>query len=114
MSIQITVPETAVVSEHKVRDYLLKPQQRNDKSVFLNRAGYSQEHWQVLYADIRSLLPTAAELQSENQYGKYYFSLAELTGPNGLTVRVRRIWLLDLESSYRFVTLIPLTSILRQ
>jgi hypothetical protein len=86
----------AVVSEDKIRRYLLAPRDRNDKSAFFAKAGYSQERWQQLAADIREqLLPGEAILSQRTEFGELYTVTGVLTGPNGGSRRVVSVWIVE-------------------
>jgi len=45
--------QDAIVSEKKLKEYLLTPRIEDDKSGFLALAGYSLENWRVLENDLR-------------------------------------------------------------
>ncbi len=102
------IPKDAIIAEAKVRDYLLKPRAKQDKSGFLRLAGYEREHYEILMKDLREqFLPSEAEFQERKQYGEYYAIRGLLRGPNGRQFRVKTIWIVDLEGDCRFVTLVP-------
>ena len=46
------IPKSASIPDAKVRDYLLKPQAKSDKSKFLGLAGYTKQDYQVLISSI--------------------------------------------------------------
>ncbi|OGU10705.1 MAG: hypothetical protein A2X61_05045 [Ignavibacteria bacterium GWB2_35_12] len=48
------LPANAEISEVKIVNYLLKNRSKNDKSRFLNLAGYNQSNYQKLIEDIRT------------------------------------------------------------
>jgi hypothetical protein len=74
----------SVISERKLREYLLSPRTEDDKSGFLFLAGYTEENWPQLEADLRQLIEAAeAELIRVTDYGDMYKVRARLTGPNG-------------------------------
>ncbi|HWF43581.1 MAG TPA: hypothetical protein VG537_02960 [Candidatus Kapabacteria bacterium] len=50
------IPKDAIIAEEKIRDYLLKPQDKDDKSGFFGLAGYSREDYWELTRDIRNQL----------------------------------------------------------
>ena len=59
------IPNDAIIAEEKVRDYLLRPLEEGDKSLFLNRAGYTQEEWWELLRDLREqILPAEARFSA--------------------------------------------------
>ena len=47
------LPANAIISEKKVKEYLLSYSKRNDKSKWLAKAGYDYENWKKLEQDIR-------------------------------------------------------------
>jgi hypothetical protein len=43
-----------------------------------------------------------------NKFGQYYEIRGSLTGPNGVTLAVRTVWMIEhLSGETRFVTLVP-------
>jgi hypothetical protein len=55
------LPRDAVIAPAKLTKYLLIWREVDDKSKFLARAGYDQENWQQLEADLRNqILPIEA------------------------------------------------------
>jgi hypothetical protein len=104
------LPEDAIIAPAKLRDYLLAPKARNDKSKWLNRAGYSFENWQKLETDLREqILSQDAQLDETNRYGDMYRIEARLTGPNNQLLSVVTIWMIEKESgATRFITMYPL------
>ena len=72
------LPADSVISERKLRDYLLSRRTEDDKSGFLFLAGYTGENWHQLEADIRQQIEGAeAELIRVTDYGHMY----KVTGP---------------------------------
>jgi hypothetical protein len=103
------LPAATIIPKEKVTDYLLIPQARGDKSAFLERAGYTLGEAEQLLHDLRAqLLPREAAPGKSNQFGQYYETRGNLTGPNGLTLAVRAIWMTEhLSQVTKFVTLLP-------
>jgi len=103
------LPADTVIALEKVTHYLLVPQVRGDKSGFLERAGYTVANADQLLRDLRvQLLPLEVTPGKSNQFGQYYESHADLTGPNGVTLAVRVIWMTEhLSGVTKFVTLLP-------
>lgn len=101
--------ENAVITREKITDYLLKWQPDNDKSKFLARAGYSSENWQRLLEDIRTqILPVEAELMRKTAYGDLFRIRGKLLGPNGVSLSVITIWMMEYASRQtKFITLFP-------
>ena len=103
------LPLDATVAEDKLTRYLLLPQARGDKSAFLARAGYGRENAGHLLRDLRAqILPLEAQRLESNRFGQYYEVRGTLTGPNGVGLPVRTIWITEhLSGVTKFVTLIP-------
>lgn len=81
-------PDALIVTV-KLTKYLLVWRDADDKSKFLAQAGYGQENWQQLEADLRSqLLPLEAVPSDEpNQFGDVYEIRGGLRGVNGVNER---------------------------
>jgi hypothetical protein len=105
----MTLPADAVIAEDKLTRYLLLPHERGDKSAFLAGAGYGLEHPDQLQRDLRTqILPLEAQRLESNEFGQYYQIQGTLTGPNGVVLPVRTIWMTEhLSGVTKFVTLIP-------
>ena len=103
------LPENTIIMSEKITDYLLKWQPDNDKSKFLARAGYSEENWQQLLEDIRNqILPVECELVRRTAYGDLFRIRAKLLGPNGVSLSVITIWMMeDASRQTKFITLYP-------
>jgi hypothetical protein len=103
------LPVDATIADEKLVRYLLLPQVRGDKSAFLAQAGYVLENADQLGRDLRTQISTvdAVTLES-NKFGQYYEIRGTLTGPNGVGLAVRTIWMTEhLSGITKFVTLIP-------
>jgi len=101
------LPANATIPEEKLTKYLLVLLPKDDKSKFLQKAGYTLENWQRLEADLRSqVLTQPAEFWKETSYGKKYLINATLKGVNGLEIEIITIWILA-NQQVKFVTLIP-------
>jgi hypothetical protein len=102
------LPADAFIAREKLTRYLLVPQERGDKSRFLEMAGYTQENVDMLERDLRALLALHAQPLQKNAFGQYYELRGRLSGPNGTTLNVKTIWIQDeLSAAVKFVTLIP-------
>ena len=103
------LPADALIAMDKLTRYLLVPQARADKSAFLAGAGYTKDNAELLLRDLRSqILPLDATALESNQFGQYYEIRGRLTGPTGVTLVVRTIWMTEhLPGTTKFVTLIP-------
>jgi hypothetical protein len=102
------IPADAIIPVQKIRDYLLARRAKNDKSGFLRLLGYERERFEILEKDLRlQFLPAEAAFLERKQYGEYYAIRGTLQGSNGRRVRVKTVWIVDLEGDIRFVTLVP-------
>ena len=103
------LPQDVIVSERKLREYLLTQRSEDDKSGFLALAGYDSTSWRQLETDIRQLIHDQdAELTRMTPYGEMYKVVGRLTGPNGRVLNVVTIWItLSANGETRFVTLVP-------
>jgi hypothetical protein len=104
------LPHDAVIASAKLTKYLLIWREVDDKSKFLARAGYGQENWQQLDADLRNqILPIEAVLSDEsNQFGDVYEIRGVLSGVNGVNLAVVTIWMIEYETQKtKFITLYP-------
>jgi len=103
------LPADTTIAKDKLTGYLLLSQARGDKSAFLARAGYTLENADLLLRDLRSqVLSLEAVALESNKFGRYYESRGTLTGPNGVMLAVRTIWMTEhLSGVTKFVTLVP-------
>jgi hypothetical protein len=105
----VKLPTDAVIAKDKLTRHLLVPQSRGDKSAFLAGAGYTRENADRLLRDLRAqILPLEAVVLESNKFGQYCEIRGRLTGPNGVALAVRTIWMTEhLSGITKFVTLIP-------
>jgi len=105
----VKLPSDTVIAPEKLTSYLLVRQARGDKSVFLATAGYALENSEQLLHDLRTqALPHDAVQLGKTKFGQFYEIRAPLVGPNGITLRVRSIWMKEhLSSVTKFITLKP-------
>ena len=102
------LPANTIIAKEKATEYLLVPQARGDKSGYLELAGYTAEHAEQLLRDLREQLSLDAVPTKSNKFGQYYEIRGSLTGPNGVTLAVRTIWMTEhLSGVTKFVTLLP-------
>jgi hypothetical protein len=103
------LPQDAVIPRKKISNYLLEWRPENDKSQFLARAGYTVGQAEQLAIDIRQqLLALDAEFAETTEYGDLYRIAGTLTGPNGQTLRVVSIWMIESGTNItKFITLYP-------
>lgn len=104
------LPSDAIIATAKLTKYLLVWRDADDKSQFLAQAGYGQENWQQLEADLRKqILPLDAVPSDEpNRFGDVYEIRGVLTGVNGVNLAVVTIWMVEYETQQtKFITLYP-------
>jgi len=100
----------AVIAPAKLTSYLLVWREVDDKSKFLAQAGYGQENWQQLEADLRNqILPLEAVQSDEaNRFGDVYEIRGILSGVNGVNLAVVTIWMIEYETQQtKLITLYP-------
>jgi len=96
-----------VIAEEKLTKYLLVLLPKDDKSQFLQKAGYTLENWQQLEIDLRAqILTQPAKFVETTIYGSKYRIDAILRGVNGVELEVTTIWMLTNQQA-KFVTLVP-------
>lgn len=103
------LPPDSIITFRKLTEYLLAFRARNDKSLWLSKAGYTKRDWERLEADLRrQVLSLDAELDETNQYGKVYRIVAEMVGPNGQSLHVVTIWMTEHETGQtKLITMYP-------
>jgi len=103
------LPPDSIIAREKIERYLLVPQSRGDKSAFLALAGYTLDNPENLLTDLREqILPLDAAPLETKVFGQYFEIRGNLTGPNGVKLAIRTIWMTEhLSGETKFVTLIP-------
>ena len=102
--------ENAIIPPEKLRDYLLSPTHPvgKFKAVFFRSLGYTNENWQDLEAEIRSLLAQEASMEGQTEYGQKYEVRGAITGPSNRTANLVTAWIiLNGEDTPRFITAHP-------
>ena len=99
----------ALIASEKLTKYLLVKRPVGDKSEFLKQAGYTVNNWSRLEQDIRDQILTKDAVSIEwTPYGELFEIRASLTGPNGQSLRLRTVWMLESGSGKtKFITLYP-------
>ena len=104
--------EDAVVSETKIRDYLLSTKHRDgrSKAEFFTQLGFSSDAWEDLG---KALLRHAAENEvakiEDSPFGTRYIIEGVLLAPDRTGAIVRSVWFIETgEQNPRFVTAYPL------
>ena len=106
--VKMKLPADSEIARIKATHYLLKLRDEDDKSKVLARAGYTLAHANKLLEDLRGLLATDAEFLQKTEYGDKYQICGTLAGPNGRTLRVVSIWMVERATGQtKFVTLYP-------
>lgn len=103
------LPADATISLMKFTQYLLLPQSRSDKSLYLARAGYTLANVEQVVDDLRAqILPLDAVLAHSSPFGETYLIDGWLRGPSGSPIHLRTVWQRDqLSGAVHFVTLVP-------
>ena len=103
------LPADTVIALEKLAKYLLVRQARGDKSAFLAEAGYTTANPEQLLHDLRrQVLSKEAILIGQTKFGELYEIRALLTGPTGIALRIRSIWMKEhLSGVTKFITLVP-------
>lgn len=103
------LPADAQIAAEKLTDYLLVKRPFGDKSQFLRQAGYTLDNWEVLEQDIgQQILAKEATSTELTRYGEYFEIRASLSGPNGVTLKVKTVWMKESRSGVtKFITLYP-------
>ena len=110
------IPEAAVITSEKLTDYLLTWRPADDKSLFLERAGFVRQQPEKLAEAIRQLAASGdAQEDGHSEYGIFYRVEGFMYGPNDTNLAVVLIWLRwHLDQTYHFVTLKPSKGIHRE
>lgn len=103
------LPKNTLISQEKLLKYLLVFRNRNDKSKWLAKAGYSFKNWEVLENDLREqILPISAIPTDNTQYGQMYEIKGKLVGPNGKSIAICTIWMTEKVTEItKFITMYP-------
>ncbi len=101
--------ESTLISPEKLTDYLLTFKKRNDKSRWLAKLGYTIENWKALEYDLRKQILSLDVVPIEKtEYGQLYEIKGKLTGPNGISLSVCTIWIIETETGIsKFITMYP-------
>ena len=85
-------------------NYLLVKKERNDKSGFLTKLGFTKDNWQELKVEISEIASkNEAILQQETEFGSLYEVKGELKAFGVVT-----IWFATVDNDkFRFITLFP-------
>ena len=102
------IPPDAAIDDAKFTGYLLVPRPWDDKSGYLQQAGFGIENWADLLSAVRRLADEVDAVEDRTDgYGTFYRVEGSIDGPAG-TLLVVCIWLKQaVDGKFRFVTLIP-------
>ena len=96
------------IAPEKITGYLLVKKQKNDKSAFLAKLGYTMENWNDLLEDIKKLVTdNNATLQNETQFGSFYQVKGKLRDFSVVTIWLQQ----NQKENFKFITLFPELSI---
>lgn len=109
------LPVNIVIPDEKLTGYLLFPRIWNDKSKFLSQAGFTSTNSGrlkkelALQKELATLAQKAEAVEDGvNEYGIFYRTDGELTGPNGRSLPVTAIWMRrETDGVVCFITLKP-------
>jgi len=102
--------ERAVLSEPKVRDYLLSREHHvgSAKARFFEQLGFSSPNWTLLQREILRFAQEEAQLGGTTRFGQKYVVLGTIRGPSGQLAPIMVVWIiLNGEDFPRFVTAYP-------
>ena len=103
--------DKAIVEREKVDDYLLDSTHPDNggKAQFFERLGFRRGEWKIL-ADAFLALAHKAEVADsmKSPHGQKYVMVGRIESPNGKTVSVQTVWIVDKGSDVaRLVTAYP-------
>jgi len=103
------IPAYAIIPDQKITQYLLVFKQRNDKSKYLNQAGFRLENWEQLKTAIQIIIQENEAIEDiTDEYGTYYQVIGELKGINNRKLPVITIWQKrKVDNKFYFITLKP-------
>lgn len=88
------LPVNIVIPDEKLTGYLLVPRIWNDKSKSLSQTGFTSTNPGRLKKELATLAQKAEAVEDGvNEYGIFYRTDGELTGPNGRSLPVTVIWM---------------------
>jgi hypothetical protein len=103
-------PETAVIDERKLRDYLLSASHPvgRFKAAFFESLGYGADQWELLERDLRSVLRNDAVPTEKTEYGQKYEVRGSITGPSRRSADIVTVWIvLEGEERPKLITAFP-------
>lgn len=105
----VKIPPDAIIPDEKLTRYLLVPREQDNKSKFLEQAGFTADNPEQLKLAIRQLADRIEALENRNnEYGIFYRVEGQLTGANDSNLSVITIWLnRKVDGKFQFITLKP-------
>ncbi len=103
------LPKTVIIPDDKLTKYLLVYREQDDKSKFLDKAGFTQANPQQLKRSILELIATTEAIEEiSNEYGTFYRVEGNIKGINDRNLAVVTIWLKrKIDNKIQFITLKP-------
>jgi hypothetical protein len=102
--------ERAVVTEGKVRDYLLNPNHPvgGPKAAWLSSIGYCSGNWRDLVDDLRMLAQSVDEFVAKrSRFGVKYEVAGRIGRPGHRPADVITVWIVEGNSSPRLIIAFP-------
>ena len=102
--------EHAIVSEEKIRDYLLNPSHPvgGPKAIWFLSIGYLVDDWRVLAADLRRIALTCEDFVAKpSPYGVKYETTGQISVLPHRPGRVVAVWIVEENTPPRLVTAYP-------
>jgi len=109
-NVKLPNADSAVIPPEKLRDYLLSSSHPvgRFKAAFFRALGYTDDDWERLEGDIRSVLTNDAMVGEQTGYGQKLEVRGNITGPAGRNAEIVTAWIiLKGESIPRFITAYP-------
>ena len=103
------IPEASIIAEEKFTRYLLLRRDYDDKSRYLEMAGFTIDNHLLLIDEIRKLVSEndAVEDRSD-EYGTFFKVSGKVTGPSEAVISIITVWMQrKVDGIFQFVTLIP-------
>ncbi|MEB3308651.1 MAG: hypothetical protein VKJ02_00290 [Snowella sp.] len=103
------ISSQAMIPDDKLSKYLLVYKEKNDKSKFLEQAGFTLANPEELKSAIYELIQSVEPIEDiTNEYGTFYRFEGELIGVNQRNLLVITVWLRrKIDNKLQFVTLKP-------
>ena len=88
------LPAEIIIPDEKITRYLLVSRMWNDKSKFFAQAGFTCTNPHDLKKELAALAQKAEAVEDgDNEYGIFYRTDGELTGPNGRRLLITAVWM---------------------